>query len=132
MGAAGVSGRVALRNYALVCRAFNSPALDILWRHMDGLGPLLKLHPSCEVIDDSCVSMRIRIVDGPLFAHALNQYFLPQQIGSADEVKLANFYDHARRVRSLSLRPAVSPTATAPRYLCSHFRGLDSYATPRL
>lgn len=49
------NGRKDLRNFALVCKAFNSPALDYLWKHLDNLTPLLKLHPALQVVDGSYV-----------------------------------------------------------------------------
>lgn len=41
--------RKTLLSAALACKAFSSPALDVLWRNMDSAIPLLKILPIIEV-----------------------------------------------------------------------------------
>ncbi|KAJ7105567.1 hypothetical protein C8R44DRAFT_987579 [Mycena epipterygia] len=43
--------RTTLRSAALTCRSFCSPALDVLWRSIDNLLPLLELLPSFKVVE---------------------------------------------------------------------------------
>ena len=40
-------------NMALVCKAFYEPAMDALWRKMDGLEPLLRCLPHHVLEEDS-------------------------------------------------------------------------------
>lgn len=40
---------------ALTCKAFTEPALDVLWRSMNSLIPLLKLLPKLFLIEDEYV-----------------------------------------------------------------------------
>lgn len=39
-------GKQTLASLARTCRAFTSPALDMLWTRLDSLDPLIKLLPS--------------------------------------------------------------------------------------
>ncbi|KAH6901863.1 hypothetical protein BKA70DRAFT_1307654 [Coprinopsis sp. MPI-PUGE-AT-0042] len=45
-------GRPRLLRLALTCNAFREPALDILWRNLDNLAPLLRLLPLSRFSDD--------------------------------------------------------------------------------
>jgi hypothetical protein len=50
-----VHARSQLLRLATCCKAFSEPALDLLWRKMDDLLPLLKILPSFERVGDAYV-----------------------------------------------------------------------------
>lgn len=51
------AGRVQLRDIALVCKAFEDPALSCLWTHLTSLIPLIKLLPNARIVDGEYVSI---------------------------------------------------------------------------
>jgi len=56
-------GRSSIARLARTCKAISDPALDVLWKHIDGLTPLLRLMPS----NLFRVTRRLRgFVSGPL------------------------------------------------------------------
>jgi hypothetical protein len=52
-----VHARSPLLRLATCCKAFSELALDVLWRRMDGLLPILKILPSFRRVGDAYVRL---------------------------------------------------------------------------
>lgn len=54
----------SLPRFARICKTFHGPALDLLWRRLNGIGPLMDLIPrrlkdDREVLDEVCSVLRM-------------------------------------------------------------------------
>ncbi|KDR85791.1 hypothetical protein GALMADRAFT_218880 [Galerina marginata CBS 339.88] len=78
--ALSLPGRQALLNAALTCKVFVDPAMDILWRSMDSLTPLVKILPTFVMIGTE---------------YTVNGAILDSHLRRVD--------DYARRIRRLRL-----------------------------
>lgn len=72
--------RKYLLDAALVCRSFSEPALDLLWRSMESLRPLLNLLPKShlEVMDGQYVRLSLMLLRGALTCDRLYMVRYPK------------------------------------------------------
>ena len=92
--------RKNLLSAAKTCKAFVEPALNLLWRVLPSLSPLLLLLPLAKIINNHYVSPRLSLY---LSHHLTSGYFI--KFDRLPLIKWERFDIHAPRVRSLYLEP---------------------------
>ncbi|KAG6888321.1 hypothetical protein C0995_009188 [Termitomyces sp. Mi166 len=96
---------------ALTCKAFSEPALDILWKSMTSISPLLQILPVSRQLDEDYMMDMPNVSGG---------YMLTRKVEAKD---IERFHAYAQRIRILTLTDS-SALAIGPLVLMIHNKRL--------